>query len=445
MIPFLNNSIVARLSVVALVLSQSVDQPIYAQDTAYGNLDSPIVIADILKRMAELESEVTSLRAALNDDWLTNERADEIRGHISAVLADVDKRTVLLNEKTTAGYDDHFFLSSPDGNFRLELSGQVQLRFVYNHLESIDDSNQVSFENRRTKLKFSGHVINPRLRYSITGAFDDRSGGFSLNGAYVSYALTDDFTIRAGRVRPPLLREEDVSSKRQLLAERSIIARTFKQNRTTGLGFQFEQDVIRLRGAFMDGTKDRFGDQSFIAAGRVEVLLAGEWKQLRDFTSFRSDEPLISLGAGVLIREEDFEDTDDNDGKLFRWAADVSMEFGGANLFAAIVGNHVDEEKEIARNQFGVVLQGGLFLTDEIELFAQYVWGDADGKAPDLSVLTAGFNYYLAKHSLKWTMDIGYAFNEVGDFWASGSTGFRENDAGDDGQIVVRGQWQLLF
>ncbi len=51
----------------------------------------------------------------------------------------------------------------------------------------------------------------------------------------------------------------------------------------------------------------------------------------------------------------------------------------------------------------------------------------------------------LMEHRLKLTVDGGYGFNEVTDFWSSSATGWRTDDAGQNGQIVVRGQLQVLF
>lgn len=67
---------------------------------------------------------------------------------------------------------------------------------------------------------------------------------------------------------------------------------------------------------------------------------------------------------------------------------------------AAIVGNHIDVDGEPSRDQLGVVAQGGLFVTDELEVFAQYLWGEADGEAEELSVAAIGVNYYWHEHNL---------------------------------------------
>lgn len=434
-----------RCCVVTMLTALLANRPGYAQTSSDGSTDPITVDTELHDRVVELESEVASLRTQSRDDWLTQERADEIRELVANVIADADERVAMFDQSVTAGYDDHFFLASTDGNFRLEISGQLQMRFVYNHLDDSEDSDRSGFENRRTKLKFRGHIVDPRFSYSVSTAFDDDSGTFKLNDAYVAYEVSDEFAVRAGRFRSPLLREEDVSSKRQLLAERSLVARAFNQDRTTGVAIQYEQQAFRIHGAFMDVTREGSEDQSYIASARGEILLSGAWKQLKDFTSFRFDEPTIALGAGILFQEEDFKDPDEDDAQLLRWTADVSMEFGGANLFAAIVGNHMEEEDHDSLDQLGFVVQGGIFFTDDSELFAQYVWGDSDEAAADLSVLTVGINHYLAEHALKWTLDVGYAFSEVSDLWASGSAGYREDASGDDGQVVVRMQWQLLF
>jgi hypothetical protein len=105
----------------------------------------------------------------------------------------------------------------------------------------------------------------------------------------------------------------------------------------------------------------------------------------------------------------------------------------------------VDEDTQPTLNQYGAVVQAGYFLTEFWEAFARYEWGDADGAAPHLSVFTAGLNGYVNEHALKWTVDIGYGMNEVASFWSSSGAGWRRDRPGEDGQVVFRGQLQMLF
>jgi hypothetical protein len=401
--------------------------------------------AAMAQRLAALEAEIDALANGREARWLTNRRAEEIRGLVSDVLADADTRAALLADGASAGYDDGFFIASPDGEFLLELSGRVQMRYVWNHQEeSGEDDDRSGFEMRRVKLGFDGRVP-PGVEFSFTGAFNREDGALELEDATIELPIGEGTRLRLGRYRSPLQREYDVSSKRQLFVERSLIARTFKQDRTSGIGLKHEAESFRLAAAFMDANPGFTEDQGWQSSIRGELLLTGKWKHLKDFTSFPDDDPVAAVGAGVLYRDDDPADPDESNFSLLRWTADLSVEFGGANLFAAFVADRLEEDDEDRLSQYGVVVQGGLFITDDWELFAQYVWGEADGQAEELSAVAIGFNRYVSEHDLKWTGDIGYGLHEVGDFWESDGAGWREDREGREGQIVVRLQLQLLF
>jgi hypothetical protein len=91
------------------------------------------------------------------------------------------------------------------------------------------------------------------------------------------------------------------------------------------------------------------------------------------------------------------------------------------------------------------VVHGGFFLIENWELFARYEWGDADGAAPYLSVMTVGLNRYFERHTLKFTFDVGLGLNEVAGFWDSSGAGWERDRRDENGQLVVRTQFQLLF
>ena len=103
-------------------------------------------LADIEKQNETLKTRVNELEAADADVWLTQERSDQIRGVVTDVLADAETRVSLQSSGMTAGWDDGFFLASPDGRFRLEVGGMVQTRYMYSHIRegwpSFDDQGQ---------------------------------------------------------------------------------------------------------------------------------------------------------------------------------------------------------------------------------------------------------------------------------------------------------------
>jgi hypothetical protein len=396
-----------------------------------------------------LEARIDALMRAAGDQWLTQQRADRIRGLVEDVLADADTRAGLLQSSATAGWDKNFFIRSTDGNFELKLSGRLQLRYVYNHQSDPEDGDdhRAGFETRRVRLEVTGHVIDPRLTYAITASFARDGGALELLDAVVNYAIDDHWTLHIGRFRSAIARELEVSSKRQLAADRSPIDTAFPQDRFVGVGLDYEADRFRVMSSFVDATPMLFTDEGWLGSIRGELILWGEggWKELNDFTSFRDDRPVVMIGAGALYQDFNADTDIEPDTSDLRFTADISGEFSGINMLASVVANQreVDDEQF---DQWGVMLQAGVFILEHWEVFGQYLWGDADGQGLDLNAVAAGFNYYISRHDLKLTGDIGYGIDAVGEIWASTGTGWRADPSPDaDGQTVVRLQFQLLF
>ncbi len=420
---------------------------------------------DMNRRIAELESKVARLRAESEGDWMTQRRADEIRAIALEVLADADTRASLLDGGVNAGWDGGFFIQSADGNFRLDISCRLQVRFVYNRQEGdTDDAHRWGFENRRTHLEFMGHIIDPRWRFEITGDFRRTNGNFRMRTAVIEYDFGDGLSARAGQFTLPFLRERIVSNKRQLAVDRSLVNQALNQGRSQGVEVEYQGEKLHIRAAFTDGfdrgwTAWDEEDTEWAITGRVEALLAGSWKQFNDFTSFRGEAPGLMLGVALHGEGDEYGtrfnatagEGNDDEAMMLTWTVDASYECSGINLYAAAVGRHIEQDVAGDRDIFGVIAQGGFFFADEWEAFARYEWGDDDGPAEDLSVITVGVNRYFKKHDLKWSADVGYGFNEIGEFWASSSAGWREDTgnaegaSGADGQIVVRSQLQLVF
>ena len=83
-------------------------------------------------------------------------------------------------------------------------------------------------------------------------------------------------------------------------------------------------------------------------------------------------------------------------------------------------------------DQYGIVISGGYFVREDIELYTLYEWGTLDiASHSDLSVLTVGFTKYFNKHNLKWQNDIGYGFNPVSSGWEVDSAGWRADAPGE--------------
>lgn len=415
---------------------------------------------DLLERLAAAEARLAELESAQGDNWLTEQRASDIRDLVSDVIADADSRVSLLQSGGTAGWNDGFFLASNDGNFRLNIDGQIQTRYVYNYLDENDDSDQDSnrsgFEVRRAKLIFSGHIVNPQWKYKVQGAFERNSGDFELEDAWIMYDYGNGWRTAMGQLKAPLLREELVSSARQLAVERSLVNEFFTGDRTQGLLMDYwnGDETFHFAGAVTDGARAANSsweteDTEWAVTARAEIVFNGNRDQFRDFTNWRGGGEGFMLGGAVHYQSEEYGTSgplgNDDETKRLILTVDGSFEFDGGNLFAYFVWSDEDDDTD-SPSPWGVVLQGGIFLSDDIELFARYehLDFDDDSDADELNVVTVGVNKYWAKHSMKWTTDLSYSFDEMRELDAMQGAGFRPSPE-DDGQIVFRTQLQLLF
>ena len=404
----------------------------------------------IERQQAQLDRQQRSidrLRSRLDGDWMDERRAEQVKTLVRDVLADADARSAMLDSAITAGHDGAFFIASADGNYRLNVKGMIQTRYIYSHQENApDDDDRAGFDIGRTRFGFTGHIIDPSWHYVIwTG--HHYNGDAMLLDVYIKKDLGENWSATVGQFKLPLWREYLVSETKQQFVARSLLA-GFSGKYTQGVKVEYKDEILHATASFNDGGKNlnkkwNYEDTDAGFTGRVEWLVFGDWKQYKQWESWRGEKPMLVLAAAAHYEwgESGTADVEDDH---FRWTADASWELGGANLFAAVIGDHVENGQ--SSDRIGALVQGGLFINDKLELIARYEWADLDQSGDDtLSIATVGVNYFLAKHKARWTLDLGYAFEPVSDKLHSDFAGYREDSAGEDGQVVVRTQVQLLF
>ena len=409
------------------------------------SIGSPSDVDSLKYQVHELRNEVRELRKTASAR--SQQRETELIQLVSDVLADTDTRTNLLH----AGWDGKFFIHSADDSLRLNITGHIQTRFLYNHQERTPgiDSHRSGFEMRRAKLEMSGYVVDSSWRYRVRLAFNRGDGTANLEDAHLIKKLGDGWKLRVGQFKAPFYREHNISSKRQLAVERSLVSNAFSQGRTQGIELSWRGERIGFSTSLNDGfdgqnTAVLSDDVEFAFTSRVEYLAAGNWDHFEDFTSWPDDVDLaVMFGAAAHVQTTKMHTPAGSNDLLLSWTVDGSIESAGKNIFVALVGRHVDE---LGLDQFGVVVQGGLFVAPEWELFGRYEWADTDTPGvKNLSIITIGINRYFSKHQLKWTTDLGYGINSIGDPFAFGGGGWRADPAGREGQFVIRTQLQFLY
>lgn len=414
--------------------------------------------------------------------------SDEVRALVAEMLADAQGRSSLLQGGGSAGHDGKFFLASADGNFRLNVNGQVQLRTnismrddgseldadgdgVGDFEEDNDadgaadngiDDFQTGFENRRTKLIFSGHVWSPDTFYKLQGNFASDGGGFELEDAFMGWDMGEGSKIIIGQFKVPLNREEMVASSSQLAADRSLTNEFFNADRTQGVAYKYEADSWKFTGGFTDGfrqanTESVSDANDYAFTARFEWMWAGAWDQFDDFTSPRGSAYGGMLGvAGHYQHGEDIGDIDGDD--FYAYTFDASMEGDGWNAFAAFIAASTEPEVGDGTDNFGYVVQGGYYLNDTWELFGRWdhlLLDDEAGLTNDeIKTFTVGVNYYMHGHASKFTLDLNWcldesfatAFDDDGaatEMFSATGIGYQGDDDADE--VYIRAQWQVLF
>jgi hypothetical protein len=443
----------------------------------YGNTDEANTSA--LAQIAELKAELAAMKAQQGEEWLTEQRAADIRGIVQDVLADAETRTSLQSSGATAGYDNGFFISSADGNFRINMNGLVQFRWILNGAGG--QNTNWGFGVRRARLDFSGVFAKdwkfmfqtqygsgynlaangPAGNNSPNNNYPQTDGSINVLEAYVEREVEmagTNFTVRGGQFKAPFLREWLVDDQDQLAVDRSLMNYYFYQGYSVGLQAEFASDSWRAVVAYTNGVGSpadlNLGsyDTSWISnptqysfSGRADIKFSGTWDQFDDFNSRPGTESGMMVGVGAMYQKYNNNALTNN--KVLGLTADLTWDFGGASLFASFVWENIEPPVGSDTNPWGFMVQGGYFLTDDFELFGRYSYANADipggGNATKLSLVTFGVNYYLSSNA-KLTADFGWSLNELGLFQSTGA-GYRADGANEDNQYAIRTQLQLSF
>ena len=432
---------------------------------------------DAMSEIAQLKAEVATLKSQNGDKWLTEERAAEIKSLVKDVLADSETRTSLQGSGATSGYNNGFFISSADGNFKLNLSLLAQARFTWNYQpgENIADPNvdppttngtgdgvsTWAFENRRTQMAFAGNVVDPswtymaRLNYgSAIDPYTPTAAEVVLQDAWVNKDFGNGVGLKVGQFKSPFMAESLRNDGAQLTAERSVIDYTFSGGYTQGIMLNYTQDMFRAMGSYNNGPRAQNGtwstnsNNSISLAGRVEFKAMGSWSQFDNESSLKSDESGLVIGAAIQYYNNRGVNVDGQynpsvDSIIYGattgitttgavdWTADATFKSGGMSLSAAFVGSNAsysDNGSTISNDSassYGMVVQGGYRFTDSLEAFGRWEWVNIDNGAatPDSdeefsamnvnNILTFGVNVY-AGTNMKWTTQFGISLANIG-------------------------------
>ncbi len=393
------------------------------------------------------------------------ETTDTSRAYAAEMKADAALRTSNL-----AGSNNGLLLAE-GGDTSVKLGGFAQFRYINNFRDNPPspttghDSGYTSgFEATRTRLEVTGNIMSKALTFKVDSDFTNTGGG-NLRDAWGQYAFDNGVKVKWGQFKLPVLREELVSDVNQLAIDRSIVNTIFTQNRSQGIQAAYEQDQWRVMGAVSDGlgtlntpyTSAAEADYAF--SGRGEFKWGDDWKRFSDFTSWRGQSNAGLIGGAIHYQHAGSTANSSftaGNVSLLEYTADFSFEGNGWNVFVAGVGRHIDPKGGSNLDDFGLVAQGGVFVNDQIELFARYdgVFADSNygtGLDDAFNTIAVGANYFVFAQSnaFKVSADLQYFPDKVSkNAIVTGISGGNPNalqfDSKGD-QFAIRLQVQLVF
>lgn len=415
--------------------------------------------ADDDARIAQLEAQVAQLQAQSQGDWLTEARADEVRGLVQDVLADADTRATLLQEGMMAGINDNgkVFLQSADGQFTMNISGQIQFRYYFNFQDDrktigVSDEAASNFNIRRAKVRFTGTVADGWDYGVVLAAASDQD--FFAEDVYIGHDLGDGWRMQVGLFKLPFARQELISSTRQVAVDRGMATEFFTLNRSEQVQFSYGDDNWKWHISLSDGANTGFtglpggASNDFAFTVRGDYRFDGEWSDAK--SEFGSDSDALFVGGAVHY--ETFDGGGVVDDNLV-WTIDALWKTGGFGITAAIFGSHVSNDAGGADlDQYGAYGQVDYVLDEKWDVFGRYDYIDDDTAADELHALTVGVNYHF-NANVKFTTDIVFtlsgdnptAAGAINGGESSSGLGLQGTYTDDDEQIAWRAQLQLLF
>jgi phosphate-selective porin OprO/OprP len=452
-------------------------------------------ISALQSQVAAQQAQIADLKAKSDQNWLNEQRTEEVKGLIHDALADADTRASLASDNAVAGNDGKFFIKTADDSFRMNLGGVIQTRYVAD-LRGVktdtaaNDGHEDGFQMRRIELDVDGYIGSPKIDYAFALRFDDGGQTSNVVLANVGYKFeVGDGSIRVfgGRFYDKFSREAMMGEGNQQTVERSAVDYIFAANDdiTEGAGVEWTvlPEYLKLAATFNNGTGagsdsgnllNPTGDDfnttrsDYAFTGRADVKIVGDWKEEADVESW-STNPDLQAFVGGGYHYEGAKHGDANAastvrtplgnfslGETSEFTIDALLKchgFGAMGSFYGLYLNDITTGGPTSARMYGATVQAGYTIADKVEPFVRYEWISPDqgltGGANQLNFVTVGANYFIKKHVAKFTLDTVWCLDNVN----SGSTfltpltgaGISNDAPNRTSQVVIRAQFQLLF
>jgi len=245
--------------------------------------------ASAMKSLQVLQREVTDVKAELERQRGAQLGLKETRGEIEGLQRRVENLELQVRaiglpsaqHVDIAGFDEGFFLRSPDRRFLLRAGTLLQAAYVGTiygaggiYADGVLGKNTSTFQLRRAALDLDGHIFAPRFAYHVELDFGSVDPGplVEAYGEVLAHRLAN---LRAGKMKVPMGRQFLIHSRYQSFVERSGATEAFVPGWDLGVELYGSVELVGLLSyqvGIFNGDGPRVGENQnldFLYAARV--------------------------------------------------------------------------------------------------------------------------------------------------------------------------------
>ena len=391
---------------------------------------APTDAVDVQRELAAMRAEVAAIRTRMQDGWLDELRAEQVRGVVRDALADSATRASFLESEWTAGYagaaGGGAYVRAADGSASIHLTAAIQTRFVAASAYGPDvrgypvRNTRWGMENKTVLVALSGNLYDRSITYLAAVGYTSQSNRFivipdqfRLVYASLRKDIGDGWAVSVGLQNVPWdIESTYIGSARMPVGDYSIFNYRFGAGKQAGVAAGWTGEWFRAGGGVFNqidsATLQWNGvtNLSFAVAGRAEAKWGIEWDQLAGMSGTPGSAPGVVLGLGVCMSNGRAQNPQPPAVPLATpsaqgFTADARVLLGGTVLLAqyAYMRDPVGGP-ELGWYQ-GINLQASGFVANDVEAFAEACWM---GDVPVEWIAQAGVNLYLPGPHAKLTV-----------------------------------------
>lgn len=356
----------------------------------------------------------------------------------------------------TAKFGKGIRLMAADSSVSMKLNFRMQSLAYYTHdLNSMDESGDFAFLMRRARIKASGFVLSPRLKYKVELGLTNRDlesnqtsndNPGTILDMVLKWQFARNFELWFGQTKLPGNRERIISSANLQFVDRSIINSKFTTDRDAGFWLRHQAGkkfIVRNALAITagEGKNRNTGKNKNTAGGglsysyRLEMLPMGAFSNKGDYFEgdlAREAKPKLALGLAYNFNHQTtraqgqlgsyFIDGDNRD--IHTVFADYIFKVKGFSWQGEYAYKHADNAISIdpeapskkavyVLNGWGINNQVSYMFKNNIELAGRFSYIQPDAEILSLRPMqrdyTLGISKYVSGHKLKVQADLTYS------------------------------------